>query len=206
VEAERLVRAGYEQVAERYESWSKRVDQAPREHYLGVLGDRVTPGGRILELGCGTGLATRVLVRHGDVIAVDFSRACLLRSRQSAPIAKYLLADITQLAFRPGSFDAVACFYSLIHVPREKHRQVLESVASWLRPGGTLVATMGCHDLPNKVEQDWMGAPMFWSFYDTATNIELLRTARLTVVEATEVNQEDEDKSFSLLRIVATRD
>jgi SAM-dependent methyltransferase len=206
VDSERLVRAGYERVGERYEEWSERVDSAPRDHYVSVFEDLVVEDGRVVELGCGTGLATRVLVQRFNVVAVDFSARCLAHAMQSAPSANYVLADITRLAFPSRSLDRVACFYSLIHIPREKQPDVLESAAAWLRPGGAFVATMGSHDLPSKVETDWLGAPMFWSFYDAPTNISMVRNAGFRITDAAEVTQHDDGKAFSLLWIAAVRE
>jgi SAM-dependent methyltransferase len=108
VDSERLVRAGYERVGERYEEWSERVDSAPRDHYVRVFEDLVVEDGRVVELGCGTGLATRILVQRFNVVAVDFSARCLAHAMQSAPSANYVLADITRLAFPSRSLDGVA--------------------------------------------------------------------------------------------------
>ncbi len=83
VDPKRLVREGYERAASEYEAWSDRVDARPRSHYLTVLADLVEPGAKVLELGCGTGLATSDLAKRFDVVGVDFSAACLERARET---------------------------------------------------------------------------------------------------------------------------
>jgi SAM-dependent methyltransferase len=54
---------------------------------------------RILELGCGTGRVTEVLVRHAEVTAVDLLVEMLLRASRRAPGANLVAADLRQFAF-----------------------------------------------------------------------------------------------------------
>jgi len=56
--------------------------------------------------------------------------------------------------------------------------------AGWLRPSGTLLATMGTADAHDEVEADWLGAPMFFASFDEQTNRRLLEEAGLELVEA----------------------
>ncbi len=169
VDPKRLVREGYERAASEYEAWSARVDARPRSHYLSVLNDLVGPGAKVLDLGCGTGLATSDLTKRFDVVGVDFSAACLERARRNAPRARYVQADITRVGIRPAAFDAVVAFYSLIHVPRDEQGGVFRQAAQWLRPGGAFVATLGSRDLPAGTNGDWRGVEMYWSSYDVQT-------------------------------------
>ncbi len=81
-------------------------------------------------------------------------------ARKNVPNATFLQADMTTLDFQPASFDAIAAFYSIIHVPRSEHAQLLGSISAWLRPGGLFVASMGASSTETGFEQDWLGAPM----------------------------------------------
>jgi SAM-dependent methyltransferase len=54
---------------------------------------------RILELGCGTGRVTEVLVRHAEVTAVDLLVEMLLRASRRVPRANLVAADLRQFAF-----------------------------------------------------------------------------------------------------------
>jgi len=62
---------------------------------------------RILELGCGTGRVTEVLVRHAEVTAVDLLVEMLFRASRRAPRAKLVAADLRQFAFAE-QFDLIA--------------------------------------------------------------------------------------------------
>ena len=77
----------------------------------------------------------------------------------------------------PASFDAVVALYSIAHLPRERHAALLERVAGWLRPRGLLLASLGAGDEPGAVVDDWLGAPMYFSSWDAATNRALLQAA-----------------------------
>ena len=199
----KMVRAGYERAAAEYDAWSAGFDASPRRRYVSVLTEALTPGATVLEVGCGTGLATRELQSRYFVVGVDFSSACLALARQSAPRARYVQADMTRLGIRSRSVDAIIAFYSLIHVPREEQSAVLQQVATWLRPGGLLIATMGTHDLPVDYDENWRGVEMYWSSYDAATNVGIVRDAGLQVLRADEVAQEEDGKVVRFLWVVA---
>src|SRR5262245_11397040 len=66
-------------------------------------------GGRVLELGCGTGRVTIPLLRAGcEVVGVDRSVEMLKRLRGSRYVrsrgATLVRADIRELPFRPDTF------------------------------------------------------------------------------------------------------
>jgi hypothetical protein len=105
----------------------------------------------------------------------------------------------------PESYDGVAAFYALFHVPREQQPQLLRDIASWLRPGGLLVATMSTQASSGDVEEDWLGAPMYWSSYDSATNVRLVQEAGLVVLQAREETVEEHGQEVSFLWIVARK-
>jgi len=70
------------------------------------------------------------------------------------------------------------------HVPRAEQAPLLGSIASWLREGGCLLATMGTANAQDEVDDDWLGAPMFFSSFDEAVNRRLLADAGFELIEA----------------------
>ena len=112
---------------------------------------------------------------------------------------------MTALNLPAGSFDAVAAFYSMTHVPRDRHPPLLASVAHWLRPGGLFVASLGANDESGTVDPDWLGAPMYFSHFDAATNRQLVEEAGMEILTAREETAEEFDRPCTFLWVVARR-
>jgi SAM-dependent methyltransferase len=69
----------------------------------------LTAGDRLLEIGCGTGKATRALVAAGfDVTCVELSDELAALARRNVPGARVEVADVEQ--WQGGPFDVVAAF------------------------------------------------------------------------------------------------
>lgn len=72
----------------------------------------IQPGDHVVELGCGTGSNTRLLLELGaDVTAIDLSEPMLERARKKAPGARFLAADI--LTWTPDR-PVAACLLSFV--------------------------------------------------------------------------------------------
>jgi SAM-dependent methyltransferase len=97
---------------------------------------------RIAVPGCGSGWEVAELARRGfEVTAIDCAPAACDRARARLAAeglrAEVLRADV--LDFRPGRpFDAVYEQTCLCAIHPSSWRRYEESVAAWLRPGGTL--------------------------------------------------------------------
>jgi SAM-dependent methyltransferase len=137
-----------------------------------------------------------------DVVGVDGSARQIELARQNAASAQFIQAEITTIEFSPAAFDAVAAFYSITHVPREEHPALLRRICTWLKPEGLFLASMGAERLRDHREE-WLGVPMFFSHYDAAENVVLVRAAGFTIERTEVVAQDNEDASF--LWIIARR-
>jgi SAM-dependent methyltransferase len=83
-----IVQAGYDAMAERYLGWGPTIGE-PRERMLDALLERLEPGARVLELGCGAGIpVTRRLAERHTVTGVDISEAQLRLAREHVPGAR----------------------------------------------------------------------------------------------------------------------
>jgi SAM-dependent methyltransferase len=148
---------------------------------------------------------TRRLAARFHVTGVDLSARHIALAQAAIPQATFIQADMAAVDFPPSSYDAVAAFYSIIHVPREEHTDLLRRIAGWLRPGGLLVATMGANDTPAGVEADWLGAPMYWSHFDSATNRGLVTAAGLELLESREETEDEDGTPVTFLWVVARK-
>jgi SAM-dependent methyltransferase/protein tyrosine phosphatase (PTP) superfamily phosphohydrolase (DUF442 family) len=205
-DAKRVVAEGYDRIADRYNAWASTVREAERARYTAVLLEGLPPGAQVLELGCGSGLpTTQHLAERFAVTGVDISEAQITCARHNVPSAVFVHGDMTELDFAPGTFDAVAAFYSLIHLPRDEQPALLRRIAGWLRPGGLLVATMGAQPIAEGVEEDWLGAPMYWSSFDADTNRSLIEQAGLELLSAREETAEEFGEPVTFLWVIAQK-
>jgi SAM-dependent methyltransferase len=201
-----IVSEGYDRIAERYAAWAMQTRDEERERYTAVLLDGLRPGAAVLELGCGPGVpTTRRLAEQFDVTGVDLSARQIELARANVTDARFVHADMTTLAFAEESFDAVVAFYSLIHLPREELPGLVTRIAGWLRPGGIFVATMGAHADAGSIEEDWLGAPMYWSHFDSATNRKMVTAAGFEIVSAAEHTADEDGEPVTFLWIIARR-
>lgn len=198
-----IVARGYDRIAETYAAWGS--SGATRDGYLDLLESQVPSAASVLDLGCGTGAhATARLASRFEVVAVDLSEQSVRVGKRQLPNVSFLCADIGSVAFAPLSFDAVIAFFSLIHVPREEHAEVLRSVRSWLRPGGWLVLTMGAGAASEGID-DFLGTEMFWSNWDAETNVGLVRDADLDVIEVRDVTDDEDGRPVTHRWVTARR-
>ncbi|HJC67529.1 MAG TPA: class I SAM-dependent methyltransferase [Candidatus Enterocloster excrementigallinarum] len=102
--------------------------------------EHLTPGSRILDLGCGSGRDSKYFTEKGyDVVAIDPSGAMCDQTKQLAHIPVYQM-KAEELRFF-NEFDAVWACASLLHVPYKEQVNVLRKVMHALRAGGILYAS-----------------------------------------------------------------
>jgi len=119
------------------------------------LVDALSPGSRVLDVGCGTGLPTaRQLTDAGhSVLGVDLSSGMLDLARKNVPAdsAEFRQLDVAALrAEGPdgvGQFDGIAAFFALLMLPRAEIPYALRLLHGLLRPGGLLALSMVEADL-----------------------------------------------------------
>lgn len=201
-----IVAHNYDQIAERYADWTAASRNDPRGRYMEILMAALPEGASVLELGCGSGnLTTRRLAERFVVTGVDISARQIALAQQHARNARFIHADMTTLDLPTASFDAVASFYAISHVPREEHPTLLRAVERWLRPGGVFMATMGAGPSEGEVEEDWLGAPMYFSHYDAETNRHLVQKAGMQIERASVEMTDEDGEQVPFLWIVARK-
>lgn len=114
------------------------------EHYLAkrvAFVRELMPSGKILDVGCGTGvLAGRLAAAGYDVTGVDPSAGMLEHVGESGDGVEAVLGDATDLPFDEGTFDLTMCVAVMHHVadPEAVHRSLGEMVRV-TRPGGLVL-------------------------------------------------------------------
>ena len=95
------------------------------------------PGGRLLEVGCGSGRQLAALREAGWAVSgVDFDPVAVAAARERG--LDVVTGDIRDLKFAAGQFDAVVMAHVLEHVRHPTG--LLAECARLLKPGGRLVS------------------------------------------------------------------
>jgi SAM-dependent methyltransferase len=175
-----IVRDGYDRISYEYRDDAGRGSSADAglpagrpdyEAWLAELMPLLNDGDTVLDLGCGCGVpATAILAGRYAVTGVDLSPVQIERARRLVPAAQFDCADMSTVDFPAQAFDAVVSFFAIIHVPVEEQPAIFRKLYGWLRPGGYLLATVGSGAWTG-TEDDWYGAPMYWSHADHATYV-----------------------------------
>lgn len=128
-----------------------------------------------------------------EVTGVDVSSGMLKLARSHVPGANFVKMDMRQLGFAAGSFDGVCAFYSLFHVPREEHPQVLTGFNRLLGQNGILLFCSGTGAWEDI--EDFHGTDMFWSHPDHETTRQMVIDAGFTL-EMSEVQELGGEKQY----------
>jgi len=118
---------------------------AMRRSLLPVLKKNTTGQGRWLEIGCGSGSATRSVLAtfpKARVTALDLSASYLKVAQEKLgdfDNVDFVQGDGTVLEFKDETFDAVYSVYLLHEMPREEREKLVREAFRVLKPGGTLI-------------------------------------------------------------------
>jgi SAM-dependent methyltransferase len=150
-----MERVVYDQMAELDERhwWYKA-----RREVLAALIRRLAPlppGGRILEIGCGTGHNLPMLSGFGHVDALELDDAMrgLAEKRLGREIMRAPLPEIADVPDR--RYDLIGAFDVIEHI--DDDHSAVASIATKLKPGGKFVMTVPAHA--------WM-----WSAHDVVNH------------------------------------
>ena len=100
-------------------------------------------GGRILEIGVGTGISLPGYSSQNRIIGIDLSEAMLRKAQRRVAdlslnnVEKLEVMDAEHLSFPDASFDVVVANHVISTVPNPE--PVLDECARMLRPGGEMI-------------------------------------------------------------------
>ena len=156
----------FEDLPARYDELGAALSffQDPRWRRAAVEALAASPGERVLDVACGTGLVSKALVERWDceVVGLDQSTAMLGRARAKLDADPRLAARVTlvegeaeSLPFADAEFDHLTYTYLLRYV--DDPAATLRELARVVRPGGRISSLEFC--LPHGI---WLWA---WRLY-----------------------------------------
>ena len=143
---------------------------------------RLTPGMRVLDVGCGAGYHAVPLARRGfKVVGLDLSERMLADARAAAREAdvavEWMQSDMRGLAWQ-GAFDAVInMFTSFGYFPDDRDNfRVLDGMARALAPGGRLCLHVASYPflLRHWQTRSWSRSDSGW-YQLESSDLDLLR-------------------------------
>jgi phosphatidylethanolamine/phosphatidyl-N-methylethanolamine N-methyltransferase len=100
-------------------------------------------GGRVLEVGCGTGISLPYYSKRCTLYGIDISDGILAKARERAKtldnVEAIAVMDAEDLQFDDGAFDVVVAQYVITAVPNPE--RALDEFARTVRRGGEIIIT-----------------------------------------------------------------
>lgn len=184
------VTAAYDRTGAAWQTGPSRIYDRLADVVLGLV-PVAWPAARVLDLGAGTGAATRaVQARGGTVVALDAAFGMLAENASARPPGA--VGDALALPFVTGTFDVVVAAFSLNHLLDPVSG--LREAARVIRPGGSIVATAYTDGDDHPVKEAvggalaaraWSAPPWYWTIKrDAVPRLATVERARAATVAA----------------------
>lgn len=176
----------YNSIAHRWADlhWNHHVDWC--DDYLNILAARVGKGGKILDIGCGSGEDSKFFAdKDITTVGIDFSEKLIAEAKTRFPKGKFLVMDMQKIDLPASSFDGVLAKHSLLHLHKKDLPAILARINSLLKPGGWFLATLKEGIGEKEVTEIRVGKEVtrFFAFYTNFEIRRLLEGAGFLVVE-----------------------
>lgn len=145
-----------------------------RFRQLALQGLTIHQETKVLDLCCGSGQATSVLVQYSqNVTGLDASPLSLKRAQQNVPQAHYVEAFAEAMPFADAEFDLVHTSAAMHEMQPNQLRQILKEVHRVLKPGGVFTL-VDFHAPTNGLFVPALS--LFFVLFETETAWQLLKT------------------------------
>jgi SAM-dependent methyltransferase len=138
-----------------------RTASAPETVWFDRFVAALPPGGRVLDVGCGSGWphAARLIEQGFRVTGADSAGPLLDHARATLPTGEWIEADMRSMDLGDRLFDGVVAWWSLFHLSPEDQQRLLPDLAIRVAPGGALMIAVG--DRHGEAIGEWRGEPLY---------------------------------------------
>jgi len=125
----------------------------------------VKAGDVVIDIGCGSGVQTREIGKHGyrRAVGIDVNLNAVRFARtRGLPDTDFIIADAQHLPIKPSVADKIVCAEVIEHLKRPEH--LVSEITRVLKPGGAVVVTT-----PND-RSIWGIYEWFWDLFGRGRN------------------------------------
>lgn len=183
------------------DDWKNFRDSTKINKCIVDFTDYLTPNGKILDIGCGTGypIAKYLVSCNFEVTGIDISREMINKAKKlKLKNAEFINQDILNFSTEI-KFDGVIAFDSIWHIAKDKQADVYSKISSLMKNGAYFIFTHGNRD------SEIIGTMFNQEFYYSALSInhlkEALSKAGLKIISLIEDYKEQSTGTRDLLVI-----
>jgi ubiquinone/menaquinone biosynthesis C-methylase UbiE len=162
------------------------------------------PAGKLLEIGSGGGRDANEFIEKGyEYIGTDISKGLLEQARKNNPGVTFLEQSVYELDFPENSFDGFWCCATLLHMPKERIDEALQSIYNVIKPGGVGCITLKKGEGQRFVEGDHVGMQYkrFFAFYEENEFTEILNRNNFEVLKSYETEHSNKPWLVFLVKV-----
>jgi ubiquinone/menaquinone biosynthesis C-methylase UbiE len=141
---EKKIQEHYDTIADVYDHhYDKPRGRCYHTHISTYIMNALPKGGKLLDIGCGTGLfVERYITAGGSAIGLDISSKMIQKARRRCTACDYTLGTGEKIPFCDNSFDAVSSLLVFSYV--KDPETMLNEAYRVLKPGGKIaICTLG---------------------------------------------------------------
>lgn len=160
-----------------------------------LLTDRLSIAARVLDIGCGPGQFTKLLIQHGFVTeGIDTTEEMLVIARQKVLGARFVNMDMRRLKYPDQFFDGILAAYSIIHMPTDELPGVLAEMRRVMKKNGYALFIVQQGD-PDQILDEPLaaGEKIFANFFSIERLSSLLTDSGFVIVNTVEAEQASGD-------------
>lgn len=152
--------------------------------------EMLSPHAKIIDIGCGPGRDAKIFQENGlRVVGIDFSPKMIAIAKQNAPKAEFHVMNMERMDFPKEAFEGAWASASFVHLPKKRVVQVFKNIHNFLKTNGVFYLSVK-KGTGEALAQDKRYGNMqkFWSFFEEAELVDLLKEANFEIVEANCMN------------------
>lgn len=174
-----LNRIAYDRMAQKYLASRSELKSGK---YIDKFLKLTKHNSTILDVGCGSGIGVddKLIEQGHKVIGIDNSSVMIEIAKKNNSSAAYIQRDLLTLKKGEYLVDGIICLYTLFHLPRTRHQEIIDKLSSYLKPGGLILITMGDREFEG--EHMLYGERVWSSQWGSTKNREIIKKAKLEIM------------------------